>query len=186
MLTLLLMLAFSLPCNGQGNGVYRGCEGGMMIHTGFLSGNIEPIGYKVKGAPIGVGGFVRVRLGDYVRVGAEGYMSKLGQMDNGSFINYGWGGILCDFYLNIGEKFFPFAGLTVGGGASKDYLLFESDYYYESRGFFALDPFVGCELQLLSFMRLSIKLDFLNCIGGQPAKSIPMGPRLYFGFVFTH
>ena len=62
----------------------RGFDGGMMLHSGYISGNLDGIGYKAKGAPKGIGGVIRMHLGDHFRVGTEGYVSTVDQRCNGS------------------------------------------------------------------------------------------------------
>lgn len=44
--------------------------------------------------PFGIGGVIRVHLGDHWRVGSEGYVSTIKQANNGSYVKYGWGGLL--------------------------------------------------------------------------------------------
>jgi len=168
------------------------CDGGMMLHAGYLSGDIAPLGYKASGVPFGIGGVARYHLGSHWRVGAEGYVSTLKQMDNGSYVKYGWGGVLGDFYWILG-KLMPFAGLTLGGGAVTDFLMMEGpeeewqpvkEAYYHKQGFFAVDPFVGCDFIVSKGFHLTLKLDFLSGFGKD--LQMPTGPRLYFGFIFYH
>jgi len=168
------------------------CDGGMMLHTGYLSGNIAPLGYKAAGMPFGVGGVARYHLGSHWRIGAEGYVSTLKQFDNGSYLKCGWGGLLGDFYWVFG-KLMPYAGLTLGGGAATDFLMMEGaeeewqpvkEAYFHKQGFFAIDPFIGCDYILSSTVHLTLKLDFLSGIGTN--LQMPTGPRIYFGIIFYH
>ena len=41
---------------------------------------------------VGIGGVIRLHFGENFRVGSEGYVSTLTQLDNGSYLKYGWGG----------------------------------------------------------------------------------------------
>lgn len=172
--------------------LYRGFDGGMMLHTGYLNGTIAPLGnYRAQGAPMGIGGVARIHLGEHLRVGGEGYISTLSQLDNGSYIECGWGGVLADFYWIFG-RFQPYAGLTIGGGALTHNLMFESptmdwkpvgNTVFQKQGFMAIDPFVGCDYILTKALHLTLKLDYL-CAIGQAAPTMPTGPRIYFGILF--
>ncbi|MBQ1209304.1 MAG: DUF4491 family protein [Bacteroidales bacterium] len=173
-------------------GIYQGFDGGMMLHTGYLQTNIAPLGnYRADGAPFGIGGVARIHLGKHWRVGGEGYISTLSQLNNGSYIECGWGGVLADFYWIFG-RFQPYVGLTIGGGALTHYLMFEEPAspwapvgktYFEEQGFMAIDPFVGCEFALTSVLHLNLKMDYL-CAIGPAAATMPTGPRVYFGILF--
>lgn len=172
--------------------LFQGFDGGMMVHTGFISGSIPGLGYEAKGMPAGIGGVIRLHLGEHFRVGSEGYVSTLKQRGNGSYVKYGWGGILADFCWRFG-RLMPYAGLTVGGG-SNSYLLMTGEQvpegkplqqsYFHKRGFFALDPFVGCDYIVSEAFHLTLKADWLQCI--KKGYDIPSGPKLYIGFIFYH
>lgn len=190
----LLAVLLSLNVQAQDNKkTFHGFDGGMMIHTGYLCGNINALNYRAEGAPFGLGGVIRMHLGEHWRLGCEGYVSTLSQMGNDSYIRYGWGGIVGDFYWILG-KFMPFAGLTLGGGANKNLLMMDgnkqswavlSNSYYINQGFFAVDPFIGCDFIVSKSFHLSIKVDYLNTVGKYYSQ-IPKGPRIYFGFLFYH
>ena len=109
-------LLLALTVSAQDKKLLHGFDGGMMVHTGYLSGTLDAIGYQAKGAPMGIGGVIRLHLGDHFRIGSEGYVSTLSQRGNGSYLKYGWGGILADVYTVTG-RFQPYAGITLGGGA---------------------------------------------------------------------
>ena len=170
----------------------RGFDGGMMLHTGFLSGDLTAVGYHAKGAPLGLGGAVHLHLGDHFRIGGEGYVSTLRQQSNGSYLKYGWGGLLADFYTVLG-RFQPYAGLTLGGGAMTTLLMSEEpakDWApigatrYHKQGFMAIDPFVGCDFIVSGPMHLTLKVDYLCAIS--ESALLPHGPRVYVGFLFYH
>lgn len=192
--TLLLMFGFSsvdVRAEGKG-GLFNGYEGGMMLHTGYLYGSFPQIGQAVSGMPLGIGGVIKIRLGNHWHVGSEGYASKLPQFKNGSYSRFGWGGILGDFYWTFG-RFSPFAGITLGGGANSTLLILDEpagawsrldNSYFNRRGFFAVAPFAGCNFTVTHSFQLSFKADWLNGFSRQG--NIPSGPRLYFGFVFCH
>lgn len=171
--------------------IIQGFDGGMFLHTGYISGNISPINYKASGAPYGIGGVIRLHLWDNWRIGTEGYMSTLSQRGNGSYVEIAWGGILVDYRLKFGS-FEPYIGITVGGGANKDLIMFEepllpwkpiNNTIYQNQPFIAVTPFIGCEYALTDSMHLAVKFDYINAIN---KTSVPMGPRVYFGFIFSH
>lgn len=170
-----------------------GYDGGMMLHTGYLSTHINPLGYDASGMTFGIGGAIKFHIGNHFRIGTEGYVSTMSQLDNGSYIKTFWAGLCSDWYWQKG-KFMPYAGLTVGGGALTDYLMFEgdrNDWLPESKAvfnktpFFALDPYIGCDYCLTKAMHLTLKFDCLSGFGGKDL-FFPFGPRIYFGFIFFH
>ena len=188
---LVLFLGTSLWAQKQS--FLRGFDGGMMVHSGFLKGTIEPISYKASGAPLGIGGVARLHLGDHLRVGGEGYISNLKQKGNGSYIKYSWGGLVVDGYFTFG-RWMPYAGLTLGGGSATTLLMNETpasewepvdNTYYNRKGFMAFDPYIGCDFIVSQAMHLTLKLDYLHTLSGGRL-SLPMGPRVYFGFLFYH
>ena len=192
LLSVIACLSIVIVVSAQEKKLLRGFDGGMMIHTGYLQGNLEPIGYDVKGMPIGVGGAIRLHLGNHFRIGGEGYISTLSQRGNGSYLKYGWGGLLADFYTVLG-RFQPYAGLTLGGGAMTTLLMMENPSsawasidgtYFHRQGFMAIDPFIGCDIIVSKPMHLTLKVDYL-CALSEP-KLLPHGPRVYFGFLFYH
>jgi len=189
---ILACLLLTLAASAQEKKLIRGFDGGMMLHTGFLKGTLDPIGYDAKGAPMGIGGAIRLHLGEHFRVGGEGYISTLNQRGNGSYLKYGWGGLLVDVYTVIG-RLQPYAGLTLGGGAMTTLLMMEnpaSDWApidgtrYHRQGFMAIDPFVGCDFIVSGPMHLTVKLDYLCALS--QSRLLPHGPRIYFGFLFYH
>ncbi len=170
-----------------------GFSGGMMIHSGYISGCDNPYGYTPSGATFGIGGVVKIHTGRHLRAGFEGYFSKLPVMGNGSFSQVFWTGALCDWYWKKG-KFYPYAGLTLGGGSKTSWYMFNgdsSDWLPETRAvfhkepFFAADPFVGTEFAVGKALRLTLKADWLLAINGNGINR-PTGPRIYFGFIFAH
>lgn len=180
-------------CDGEARKLIRGFSGGMMVHTGYISGCDNPYGYNPSGAPFGIGGVVKIHTGKHFRTGFEGYFSKLSVMDNGSYSKVFWTGALCDWHWEKG-KFYPYAGITLGGGSKTSWYMFEgdsSDWQPEARAvfhkepFFAAAPFVGTEFAVGKALRLTLKADWLMAINGNGIGR-PMGPRLYFGFIFAH
>lgn len=187
-----VVLLAALTASAQEKKLLNGFDGGMMVHTGFLSGSLDAIGYDAKGAPLGIGGVIRLHIGEHFRVGSEGYVSTLNQRGNGSYLKYGWGGLLADFYTVLG-RFQPYAGLTLGGGAMTTLLMFQEPDQawapidgsrFHRQGFMAIDPFVGCDFIVSGPMHLTLKVDYLCALS--ESRLLPHGPRLYFGFLFYH
>ena len=192
LITASLCLLLTVAATAQQKKSLRSFDGGMMVHSGYLSGNLDAINYQAKGAPLGIGGVIRLHLGEHFRLGSEGYVSTLSQLDNGSYLKYGWGGLLADVYTVIG-RFQPYAGLSLGGGSMTSLLMMEapsSDWapidgtYYHKQGFMAVDPFVGCDFIVSGPMHLTLKLDYLCALS--QSGLLPHGPRVYVGFLFYH
>ncbi len=191
-MTAALCLLLTVAAGAQEKKLFRGFDGGMMVHTGYLSGTLDAIGYEAKGAPAGIGGVIRLHLGNHVRIGSEGYVSTLSQLGNGSYLKYGWGGLLVDVYTVRG-RFQPYAGLTLGGGAMTSLLMMETPASawapiagtrYHKQGFMAIDPFAGCDFIVSGPMHLTVKVDYLCALSH--SQLLPRGPRVYFGFLFYH
>ena len=187
---LLSHFVLNMPLQAQEKRLITGFDGGMMVHTGYLNGTLGPEMIPASGAPFGLGGVARLHLGKHFRIGGEGYVSTLNQRGNGSYVKYGWGGLLADVYIVAG-RFQPYAGITLGGGAGTTLLLDEaptSDWkpvggtVYNKQGFMVLDPFVGCDFILSASIHLTLKVDWLSCLGKNV--TLPSGPRVYLGILF--
>ena len=206
------------------HGVFTGFTGGMMIHGGYLFSDDPAKVFSntglgsadyVKGLPkagfcYGLGGSLRAHLINHIHLGAEGFVSTMPIMRTGSNIRTGWGGVLCDAYMNIG-KFRPLIGLTIGGGSMKRLFVPDQDknvYYYTTPDnthynasytntpFFFIDPYIGFEVDLNSHMALLIRIDYMLPFGTTSSEltsdnadalkkfMTPTGPRLYVGIMF--
>ena len=172
----------------------QGYSGGMMLHTGYLSGgkvNIpsqKPI--QMWGAPFGVGGLLRFHFGNHLRIGGEGYNSTLHYGKNNSFMTLSWGGLLIDSPWEI-NKFTFFPGITIGGGNVNNITGLDKfidqgqEAIYRKYAVMIADPFIGMEYALNRKMHLITKIDYIiNITGKQP--DFTKGPRIYFGIVFFH
>lgn len=188
-----ILLCIYIVCAGGiiAQNKLQGFSGGMMLHTGYLQGEILQVNNVFKGVPFGLGGVARLHLGQHWMLGAEGYVSTLKQMKNGSYIKYGWGGILGVFYWQF-EHVMPYVGIMAGGGSQTSFLLFsgskndweaEEDAIFHKQAFGAVNPFIGCDFILTSFLHLTLKMDCLNGFTSQGLVK-PMGPRLYIGCIF--
>lgn len=182
--------------------LFRGFSGGMMFHTGWIcsgrmqlsspSGGALPV-QEIQGMPYGLGGSLRLHFGNHLRVGGEGYGTYLDYGPYGSRIGIGWGGVSADFQWSVG-RFYPYAGLTVGGGAVRNLTLThpsqgdfvtETDASYRRYGFLAAVPFIGVEFALNSRVHLVMKADWMVNVSN-PQPDFPSGPRIYIGFIFCH
>lgn len=182
--------------NAQESKLIKGFSGGMMIHTGYQQGCDNPFGYNMQGATFGIGGVARLHLTNHFRTGFEGYVSTLGlkrDIAKGSHNKIFWTGLLADWYWQKG-RFYPYAGATVGGGMETSYLMFdgsandwkpEDKAVFKKEGFFAVDPFVGCDIALGEAVRVTVKMDWLLALR-RSGLNAPTGPRLYVGFIFAH
>lgn len=166
-------------------------DGGMMLHTGHLSSPILTEGYQAKGMTFGLGGVIQLHAGKHIRIGGEGYTSTLHLMNNGSYARTGWGGLTVNYKTQI-KRWHPYTGMTIGGGKSSTLLIFggnttdwkpETDITLHEESFFLIAPYIGCEFALTERIHLTSKIDRII-----PFSNIkmPVGLRLYFGFVFVH
>ena len=182
---------------------FSGYSGGMMVHSGYVSaGNVTftppnggvPVTAKISGLPLGIGGALKIHFGKHLRIGTEGYSSNLRYGKNGSYEHTGWGGLLVDGVLPLG-RWFPFAGITLGGGGVKnvtalqdttgDFALDDGTTSYRKYTFMALAPFIGVEYALTARIHLVLKADWLLDATSRQSDLV-RGPRVYFGFMFCH
>mgnify|MGYP002520597827 FL=1 len=182
---------------------FSGYSGGMMVHSGYVSaGNVTftppnggvPVTAKISGLPLGIGGALKIHFGKHLRIGTEGYSSNLRYGKNGSYEHTGWGGLLVDGVLPLG-RWFPFAGITLGGGGVKnvtalqdttgDFALDDGTTSYRKYTFMALAPFIGVEYALTARIHLVLKADWLLDATSRQSDFV-RGPRVYFGFMFCH
>ena len=174
----------------------EGFSGGMMVHTGYQYGGDNPYGYNPKGTAFGIGGVARLHLSDHFRTGFEGYFSTVGlkkDLVKGSHNKVFWAGMLADWFWKAG-KVYPYIGATVGGGMETAFYMFdgsssdwlkEPDVVFHKQPFFAVDPFVGCDVAVGAVLRLTFKVDWLMAFNSGGFNR-PTGPRVYFGFIFAH
>lgn len=180
----------------QGSLSYRGFAGGMMLHAGWVTRGdmvVDGTTQALSGVPLGIGGAVRFRFGDHLRVGTEGYTSSLGYGKWGSSLSIGWGGLLVDWSWKMGN-FVPYAGVTIGGGLVENLTLTskpaldtvpEESLSYRTYGVGVLVPFVGVEYPLSERISLSFKSDWIFALGRKEF-DFPSGIRCYVGVMFNH
>jgi hypothetical protein len=190
------------------NKVYQGFSGGMMLHTGYLFGKDKnaPVttdgqSTSPQGALFGIGGALRFHLWKYLRTGFEGFVSTMPStttdcrnvLKPGSYVRVGCGGVLADCCWRL-EKVWPYIGATVGGGSMKGLYILDGDQNswakdenstFHKQSFFYVTPYVGCDYCLTKKVHITFRLDWMLAIHHQELV-MPTGPRLYFGFMFTH
>lgn len=190
LLLILALTAFfsSQQCHAQEG---RHFDGGMMVHTGYLHGNIKALDYDAKGFTFGLGGVLRFHFGKHFRIGGEGYVSTMRQMGNGSYIRTSWGGLIADAYWRFG-RWQPYVGFTVGGGKTSTLLMFDGsadDWMPEphtvlhNESFFFVNPNIGVEFALTKAIHLTLKAD--RIVPLSPTE-MPTGIRFYLGVLFGH
>ena len=195
-LTAVLLATIYFGCAAQEKDKFiKGFSGGMMVHSGYQWGGDNPFGFSPKGSTFGIGGVARLHLSDHFRTGFEGYFSNMGlkkEVESGSHNKVFWTGALADWYWKAGI-FYPYIGTTIGGGMETAFYIFEGDKHdwlpetavFHKQPFFAVDPFIGCDIAVGEAMRLTVKTDWLLAINNEGLNR-PFGPRIYFGFIFAH
>ena len=176
--------------------IFNGYDGGMMLHLGYVSENVEAVDFKAGGVTKGIGGAIRFHFGQHYRIGTEGYVSTLSlkkDLAKGSYIKTFWAGLINDFYWQFG-KFMPYVGLNVGGGTLTDCFIMEGDNHdwnpessviINKSAFVAIDPYIGCDYSLTDALHLTFKIDYLNGFNKSDLY-LPTGPRFYIGAIFFH
>ncbi|MBO5902405.1 MAG: hypothetical protein J6Q40_00200 [Tidjanibacter sp.] len=195
-LATVIALLFAASASARSGLGYRGFSGGMMLHSGWVNGGSMEIGGKMQdmaGLPMGIGGALKVQLGDHLRVGTEGYTSALAYGDFNSSLSVGWGGLLVDWAFVGRSGKTSFFGATVGGGSVKNLTLNTEpadDFVAEEGVSFRryavplITPFVGMEYPLTERINVVLKADCLIPLSDAP--DFPLGVRLYVGFMFGH
>lgn len=206
------------------NHLFSGFSGGMMLHLGYAFSQSPDELFRnpslmkdetlpKSGTTMGIGGALRVHLLNHIHIGTEGFVSTMPLMKTGSQIRTGYGGILCDYYGNLGKRVRPQIGITVGGGSTNRlYVPYNGeivegeDKYgtgtkynasYTKTPFFMLDPYIGLEITLNNHVSLLTRIDWVLPFGAKGSKLsdqkvtwnnfiTPAGPRLYLGFMFGH
>lgn len=197
---LILGILFSMggvaAMSAQDQEVVKGFSGGMMVHSGYQYGCDNPFGLNISSPTFGIGGCAKLHLSEHFRAGFEGYFStapiKRGVV-SGSHNKLFWTGLLADWFFQRG-KVIPYVGATLGGGMETSFFMFEGDKHdwveegrtvLHKQPFFAIDPYVGVEYAVGKALRLTLKADWLFALNADGLNE-PMGPRVYFGFIFAH
>ena len=193
--SILLFIGGAVGAFAQENKFIKGFSGGMMVHTGYQYGCDNPFGLDISSPTFGIGGCAKIHLTEHFRTGFEGYFStapiKKGVV-SGSNNKLFWTGVLADWFWECG-KFIPYIGTTLGGGTETSFFMFEGDKHdweleeavLHKQPFFAIAPYVGVEYAVGKALRLTLKADWLLALNSDGLNK-PMGPRVYFGFIFAH
>ncbi len=192
----LLLFTGGATLYAQDNKVIKSFSGGMMVHSGYQYGCDNPFGLDISAPTFGIGGCAKLHLSDHFRTGFEGYFStapiKRGAQ-SGSHNKLFWTGVLADFFWGH-DKLIPYIGTTLGGGMETAFFMFEGDKHdwalegstvLHKQPFFAIDPYVGVEYIIGAALRLTLKADWMLALNSDGLNK-PMGPRIYFGFIFAH
>jgi hypothetical protein len=195
-LTLIIFISFATVSNAEEHKAIKGFSGGMMVHSGYQFGGEEPYNLKISSPTFGIGGCAKIHLSKHFRTGFEGYFSTApihNGLQSGSHNKLFWTGALADWFWQKG-KLTPYIGATVGGGMETAFYMFEGNKYdwkleektvLHKQPFFAIDPYAGIEYAVGEALRLTLKADWLFAINSDGLNR-PMGPRIYFGFIFAH
>ena len=195
-ISILLTLGGVVASTAQESKFIKGFSGGMMVHSGYQYGCDNPFGVDISSPTFGIGGCAKLHLTDHFRTGFEGYFSTAPirkVVESGSHNKLFWTGLLADWFWHRG-KFIPYIGTTLGGGMETSFLMFEGDKHdwapegmtvLHKQPFFAIDPYVGVEYAVGKALRLTLKADWMLAINSDGLNR-PMGPRVYFGFIFAH
>jgi hypothetical protein len=195
-LTLIIFISFATVSNAEEHKAIKGFSGGMMVHSGYQFGGEEPYNLNISSPTFGIGGCAKIHLGKHFRTGFEGYFSTApihNGLQSGSHNKLFCTGALADWFWQKG-KLTPYIGATVGGGMETAFYMFEGNKYdwkleektvLHKQPFFAIDPYAGIEYAVGEALRLTLKADWLFAINSDGLNR-PMGPRIYFGFIFAH
>ena len=195
-ISIFLCVGGAMGAFAQEEGFIKGFSGGMMVHSGYQYGCDNPFGLDISSPTFGIGGCAKLHLSDHFRTGFEGYFStapiKQG-VESGSHNKLFWTGVLADWFWQHG-KLIPYIGTTLGGGMETSFFMFEGDKHdwvpegntvLHKQPFFAIDPYVGVEYAVGKALRLTLKADWMFALNSDGLNE-PMGPRVYFGFIFAH
>lgn len=195
-LTALLSAVFVTASYAEDKGAIKGFSGGMMLHSGYQFGGDNPYNLNISSPTFGIGGCAKLHLTSHFRAGFEGYFSTApirNKVQSGSHNKLFWTGLLADWYWEKG-KLYPYIGATLGGGMETSFYIFEGDKHdwelepksvLHKQPFLAIDPYIGIEYAVGEALRLTLKADWLLAINSGGLNR-PMGPRIYFGFIFAH
>ena len=195
-ISILLTLGGVVASTAQESKFIKGFSGGMMVHSGYQYGCDNPFGVDISSPTFGIGGCAKLHLTDHFRTGFEGYFSTAPirkVVESGSHNKLFWTGLLADWFWQHG-KLIPYIGTTLGGGMETSFLMFHGDKHdwtpegmtvLHKQPFFAIDPYVGVEYAVGKALRLTLKADWMLAINSDGLNR-PMGPRVYFGFIFAH
>ncbi len=192
----MLSISFVTLASAEEKKLIKGFSGGMMVHSGYQYGGDNPYNLNISSPTFGIGGCAKLHLTKHFRAGFEGYFSTAPiskGVQSGSHNKLFWTGALAECYWQTG-KWIPYLGATLGGGMETSFYLFEGDKHdweleqvsvFHKQPFFVVDPYVGIEYIVGKALRLTLKADWVLALNSDGLNR-PMGPRIYFGFIFAH
>ena len=174
--------------------VMKGFCGGMMLNSGYQFGSDNPIGVNPRGATFGMGGVAKLQFTKHFRTGFEGYFSSVGLKKDvlkGSFNKIFWAGAIADWFWKC-DRLYPYVGVGVGGGMETSLYMRDGDktdwerdeIVYRKQPFGYVDPYVGVSYAVGGIIRLTLKTDWMIAVNSEGLNR-PMGPRIYFGILFS-
>ena len=104
-----------------------------------------------------------------------------------------WGGVLADACWR-GEKWWPYIGGSVGGGAMRSLYIVEGNEddwtaeqltIFHKQGFGYVNPYIGVDYCITKRIHATFRLDWMLAFAKQQLV-LPSGPRLYVGVLFCH
>lgn len=202
----LFCAAFTYAANDS-IAIFQGCGGGMMVHAGYLfgenAGAVLPSSASIspQGLTYGLGGSMRVHLKKHLRIGCEGFSSTMKSgitdkntiLQSGSYIRTGWGGVIADACWR-GDKWWPYVGGSIGGGAMRSLHIVEGDEndwapeqlaVFHKQGFGYVNPYIGTDYCITRRIHATFRLDWMLAFAKEQL-ILPTGPRLYIGLMFCH
>lgn len=174
--------------------VMKGFCGGMMLNSGYQFGSDNPIGVNPRGATFGMGGVAKLQFTKHFRTGFEGYFSSVGLKKDvlkGSFNKIFWAGAIADWFWKC-DRLYPYVGVGVGGGMETSLYMRDGDktdwerdeIVYRKQPFGYVDPYVGVSYAVGGIIRLTLRTDWMIAVNSEGLNR-PMGPRIYFGILFS-
>lgn len=109
----------------------------------------------------------------------------------GSFNKIFWAGAIADWFWKF-ERVYPYVGVGVGGGMETSLYMrggnksdWEADdIVYRKQPFGYVDPYIGVSYAVGGIIRLTLKTDWMLAVNNEGLNR-PMGPRIYFGILFS-
>jgi len=187
-LTSILILIFI--SNGFAQGKREHFKGGMMLHAGYLTNQLN--NPEINGLCTGIGGKIVFPVMKHLRVGTEGYVSNYNYTDSEGFFKLGWGGLLGEYQF-WNKRFTPVIGVTVGGGKIRDLYPLSGDYtdnmidaaIYKVYSTLVIAPQISFEYKVTDHINLACKVDYLLFPGIDYPEYVARGPRMYVGVLFS-
>jgi len=179
-----------LVVNGFTQGKREHFKGGMMLHAGYMTNQLN--NPEIKGLCTGIGGKIVFPVLKHLRLGTEGYVSNYNYPNSEGFYKLGWGGLLGEYQF-WNKRFTPVIGVTVGGGKIRDLYPLAGDYsdnmidaaIYKVYSTLVIAPHISFEYKVTDHLNLACKIDYLLFPGIDYPEYVARGPRMYIGVLFS-